>query len=84
MNGVSKEKVDQVYTRLNTYAESIGCHLNPDVEFTKDLIRSLLMFDIWFTHRCSTNDSTNCQNYRKKYHKTSNPKYNTKIISKNP
>jgi ferredoxin-thioredoxin reductase catalytic subunit len=43
MDDISDEKVDQVYTRLDKYTESSGYHLNPDVDFTKSLIKSLLM-----------------------------------------
>jgi len=43
MNDILDEKVDRVYERLNKYAESNGYHLNPDVEFIKDLIKSLLV-----------------------------------------
>jgi ferredoxin-thioredoxin reductase catalytic subunit len=34
--------VDAAYQRLKAEAESGGYHLNPDVEFTKDLIRGIL------------------------------------------
>lgn len=40
--GISEEKVDTVYKRLKQEAERSGYHLNPDVEFTKDLVRGLL------------------------------------------
>ncbi len=40
--GISEEKVDTVYKRLKQEAEKSGYHLNPDVEFTKDLVRGLL------------------------------------------
>jgi ferredoxin-thioredoxin reductase catalytic subunit len=43
MNVISKKTIDQVYERLNKYAESHNYHLNPDIEFTKDLIKSLLL-----------------------------------------
>ena len=36
------EEVDKVYRRLNDQVEKSGYHLNPDVEFTKDLVRGLL------------------------------------------
>lgn len=35
--------VDNLYARLNNEAESSGYHLNPDVEFTKDLVKGLLV-----------------------------------------
>ncbi len=43
MNVILEKTIDQVYERLNKYAESHGYHLNPDIEFTKDLIKSLLI-----------------------------------------
>ena len=35
--------VDGLFDRLDRDAESAGYHLNPDTEFTKDLVRSLLV-----------------------------------------
>jgi ferredoxin-thioredoxin reductase catalytic subunit len=43
MIDISEKDVGQVYERLNKYAELTGYYLNPDTEFTKDLIRSLLI-----------------------------------------
>jgi ferredoxin-thioredoxin reductase catalytic subunit len=40
--GITEEEVDKVYRRLNDQVEKSGYHLNPDVEFTKDLVRGLL------------------------------------------
>ncbi len=40
---VDQEQVDQLYGRLKREAEEAGYHLNPDVEFTKELIRGLLV-----------------------------------------
>lgn len=44
MNGepTSKE-IDALHERLNRAAEAGGYHLNPDVAFTKDLVRGLLV-----------------------------------------
>jgi ferredoxin-thioredoxin reductase catalytic chain len=39
---ISEKAVDAEYQRLKAEAESGGYHLNPDVAFTKDLIRGLL------------------------------------------
>ena len=39
----SQEAVDALYERLDREAEAAGYHLNPDVEFTKDLVRGLLV-----------------------------------------
>jgi ferredoxin-thioredoxin reductase catalytic subunit len=40
---VGPEQVDRLYHRLNREAEEAGYHLNPDVEFTKELVRGLLV-----------------------------------------
>jgi ferredoxin-thioredoxin reductase catalytic subunit len=39
---VTQETIDRVYDKLNREAISGGYHLNPDVEFTKSLIRGIL------------------------------------------
>jgi len=38
----SREEVDKLYEKLNSEAESAGYHLNPDIEFTKALVKGLL------------------------------------------
>ncbi len=43
MSDISDEEINQLYKRLDKYAESNGYHLNPDSEFTKYLIKSLLI-----------------------------------------
>jgi ferredoxin-thioredoxin reductase catalytic subunit/rubredoxin len=40
---VSDKAVDALYQRLKREAEEGGYHLNPEVDFTKDLVRSLLI-----------------------------------------
>ncbi len=40
---VSQEEIDKLYERLKREAEANGYHLNPDVEFTKDLVRGILV-----------------------------------------
>lgn len=40
---VTAEKIDAVYRRLDREAEAAGYHLNPDVAFTKELVRGLLV-----------------------------------------
>jgi ferredoxin-thioredoxin reductase catalytic chain len=40
---VSQAEIDQRYQKLNTEAEAGGYHLNPDVQFTKELVRGLLV-----------------------------------------
>lgn len=40
---VSQEEIDRLYTRLKEEAEAHGYHLNPDAEFTKELVRGILI-----------------------------------------
>jgi ferredoxin-thioredoxin reductase catalytic subunit/rubredoxin len=40
---VSWEEVEKLYTRLHREAEASGYHLNPDVAFTKELVKGLLI-----------------------------------------
>jgi ferredoxin-thioredoxin reductase catalytic subunit len=40
---VTQEEIDALYERLDREAEAAGYHLNPDIEFTKDLVRGLLV-----------------------------------------
>ena len=40
---ISQEEIDRLYERLNKEAEANGYHLNPDVEFTKQLIKGILI-----------------------------------------
>jgi len=42
-NAIPTEKIDALYERLDREAEASGYHLNPDVEFTKALVESLLI-----------------------------------------
>lgn len=42
IKGITQQEIDQVYQRLHREAEAGGYHLNPDVQFTKDLVRGLL------------------------------------------
>ncbi len=39
---IIQEKIDQLHERLEREAQSGGYHLNPDAEFTKELVRGLL------------------------------------------
>ena len=39
---VTPEDLTKTYERMNREAEAGGYHLNPDVEFTRDLIRGIL------------------------------------------
>ena len=40
---VAVAEIDKLYDRLFREAESAGYHLNPDVEFTKELVKSLII-----------------------------------------
>ncbi len=40
---ITKEEIDRYYQKLYKEAESGGYHLNPDVEFTKELVKGLLV-----------------------------------------
>ena len=40
---VSPEAIDKLYSKLNREAEAAGYHLNPDIEFTRSLIKGLLV-----------------------------------------
>jgi len=42
MNEVRDEEVDILYKRLDKDARSVGYHLNPDVKFTRALVKSLI------------------------------------------
>jgi ferredoxin-thioredoxin reductase catalytic subunit len=41
-NQIDQKEIDTVYQRLKKEADAGGYHLNPDEEFTKDLVRGLL------------------------------------------
>lgn len=43
MSQIPDEKIDSLYDRLNSEAEKAGYCLNPDEEFTKELVESLLV-----------------------------------------
>jgi len=40
---ISQADVDKLYSRLKREAEEAGYHLNPDVGFTKELVRGLII-----------------------------------------
>jgi ferredoxin-thioredoxin reductase catalytic subunit len=40
---VRPQEVDKQYDRLNREAEEGGYHLNPDVDFTKELVKGLVV-----------------------------------------
>lgn len=41
-NDVKQEEIDKLYQRLDKEAEAGGYHLNPDIEFTKELVKGLI------------------------------------------
>jgi len=43
MKTIDDKEIDVLYKKLNREAEASGYHLNPDVSFTKDLIKGLLI-----------------------------------------
>jgi len=42
-DGISRDNVDRLFEKLNAEANASGYSLNPDTEFTKDLVRSLIV-----------------------------------------
>lgn len=40
---ITQAEINKLYERLNLEAESAGYHLNPDVEFTKNLIKGMIV-----------------------------------------
>ena len=40
---ISDEEIHKLYEKLNREAEEGGYHLNPDVEFTRNLVKSLII-----------------------------------------
>ena len=40
---ITEAEVDKLYERLKREAEESGYHLNPEVEFTKELVRGILL-----------------------------------------
>jgi ferredoxin-thioredoxin reductase catalytic subunit len=43
MTEISQQAIDKLYERLKKEAEAAGYHLNPDIEFTKTLVKGLLV-----------------------------------------
>lgn len=46
-----EKQIDGLYEKLRKEAENAGYHLNPDVDFTKDLVRGLLENEKRFGYR---------------------------------
>jgi ferredoxin-thioredoxin reductase catalytic subunit len=42
-SNITQEEIDRHYQKLYKEAESNGYHLNPDVTFTKELVKGLLI-----------------------------------------
>jgi ferredoxin-thioredoxin reductase catalytic subunit len=51
MSDVAKEDVEKLYNKLYKDAKSSGYNLNPDVDFTKDLVRSLLLTEKRYSYQ---------------------------------
>ncbi len=47
----AKEEVDDLYRKLDREAEEGGYHLNPDVKFTKELVKGLLINENRYGYR---------------------------------
>jgi ferredoxin-thioredoxin reductase catalytic subunit/rubredoxin len=48
---IAQAEVDKLFEKLNREAEAAGYHLNPDVEFTKNLVRSLIVNEQRYGYR---------------------------------
>jgi ferredoxin-thioredoxin reductase catalytic subunit len=42
-NSVSAIDIDRLYVRLQKESSDFGYHLNPDIEFTRELVKGLLV-----------------------------------------
>jgi len=40
---ISQQEINSTYNKLNNEAESTGYHLNPETDFTKELVKGLLL-----------------------------------------
>ncbi len=49
---ISQERIDALYERLKREAEAGGYRLNPDIEFTKDLVKGLLINEDRYGYWC--------------------------------
>ncbi len=48
---ISREQIDGLYKKLDKDAETSGYHLNPDEEFTRDLVEGLLVNEERYGYR---------------------------------
>lgn len=51
MSDVTREEVDALYRTLDREAEGAGYHLNPDADFTRDLIEGLIVNEKRYGYR---------------------------------
>ena len=51
---ISKESIKVLYDQLKNEAESFGYHLNPDEDFTKELIKGLIINNDRYGYRACT------------------------------
>ena len=42
-SAVSEQEIDRLFEKLNREAETSGYHLNPDIEFTRELVMGLIV-----------------------------------------
>lgn len=52
MTEVSDERIAKLYEQLDREAEASGYHLNPDEEFTRDLVEGLAVNEDRYGYRC--------------------------------
>jgi ferredoxin-thioredoxin reductase catalytic chain len=48
---ISPDEVDKLHARLDREAEAAGYHLNPDLEFTRNLVRGLIVNETRYGYR---------------------------------
>lgn len=51
MNEISQSRIDDLYGKLKKDAEDNGYYLNPDIDFTKDLVKSLIINEIRYGYQ---------------------------------
>lgn len=50
-NEIDEKEVDKLYNKLKNQAELSGYYLNPDIEFTKELVKSLIINEKRYGYR---------------------------------
>lgn len=48
---INRDEIDNLYNQLKSEAETGGYHLNPDVAFTKQLVRGLIVNERRYSYR---------------------------------